>query len=75
MAIWLHKLVLTQHFYKVCYTMLAPSPPSSIAPSSMGAPFVRVMVKSKVQWSVGLGNLFVVSFYWIAIVKHNLSPL
>jgi hypothetical protein len=50
-------------------------PPSSNASLSMGAPFVRVMVKSKVQWSVGLGILFVVSFYGIAIVKHNSSPL
>jgi hypothetical protein len=28
-----------------------------------------------VQWLVGLGILFVASFYWIAIVKHNSSPL
>ncbi len=26
MRLWLHKLVLSQHFYKVCYTMLTPSP-------------------------------------------------
>jgi hypothetical protein len=52
-----------------------PPPPSNASSSSMGAPFVRVMVKSKVQWSVGLGILFVASFYWIAIVKHNSSPL
>lgn len=51
-----------------------PLPPSN--PSSpMDAPFVRVMVKSKVQWSVGLGILFLLSFDWIAIVKHNSSPL
>jgi len=57
--------------------MLTPPPP--LPPSNpslpLGAPFVRVMVKSKVQWSVGLGILFVMSFYWIAIVKHNSSPL
>lgn len=50
-------------------------PPTSNASLPVGAPFVRVMVKSKVQWLVGLGILFVASFYWIAIVKHNSSPL